>query len=43
MNHFLENGGRLFTAGTDPKATLVWFDYIEVVLEHMRCPLDLWI
>lgn len=35
----LKNRGSLFTRGTE--ATLVWFDDIEVMLEHMVCPLDL--
>lgn len=40
---FLKNGGILFTRGTDPKAALIWFDDTEVVLEHMGCPLELWV
>lgn len=42
-NHFLENGGGFFIGRTNPKAALVWFDNIEVVLEHIGCPLDLWV
>lgn len=42
MDHFLKNGGSLFTGGIDPEAALVWFDDTKVVLEHMGCPSEFW-
>lgn len=41
IDRFLKTGGSFFTGGTDLEAALVWFDDIEVVLDHMGCPLDL--
>lgn len=43
VNHFLYNGGSLFTRGTNPTGTLVWLVDTKVLLEHMGCPLELWV
>lgn len=43
VDHFLKNGGSLFTGGTDPEEAIIWVDDIEVVFDHMGYQEWLWL
>ena len=43
VHHFWKNGGEIFYGSDDPEESLLWLDTAGQVLEHIGCPLEIWV